>query len=110
MRATAKAIRTLIRRILAWGLVIGGALITPLPIPVGLPMIAVGLALLIPGNPGVRRWVTRLRGRFPVTSERLNHIESPGLLKRLIRITRPRPKRPNDKGSAPCHQTDTKSS
>lgn len=75
-----------------WMLVIGGAILTPLPIPLGLLSLSLGLALLAHDSRRIRHLVRRLRRRFPTFSERLARLEqhAPHWLARVIRHTEPR--------------------
>lgn len=55
-------------------LVICGIIITPLPIPIGLILILLGLSLLVPALPVLKRWLTLFRSRFPKASDKLRRI------------------------------------
>ena len=68
-------LRRLSDLLLGWVLVISGLLITPLPLPVGLLLLVLGLALLIRRSQWVRGRIMRLRGRYPVISARLRRLE-----------------------------------
>jgi hypothetical protein len=83
------------RLFVGWLLVIGGGILTPLPVPVGLLCLALGLALLANDSLWVRRRIRRLRARYPVFSERLAHAgrRAPRWLARAIRRTDPGAKR-----------------
>lgn len=80
-----------------WLLVLGGGILTPLPIPVGLLLLGLGLALLARDNQGLRRAIRRLRARYPAFSTRLGRVgqRAPRWLARLIRLTEPR-RKPSD--------------
>lgn len=75
-----------------WLLVTGGAILTPLPIPVGLLMLSLGLLLLARDSRWMRRRLRALRGRHPRLSRRLTRLGGhvPAGLARLIRLTEPR--------------------
>jgi hypothetical protein len=75
-----------------WVLVVGGGILTPLPIPVGLLLFGLGLAVLARDSRMVRHGVRRLRARYPGLSARLNDAgrRAPRWLARLIRLTEPR--------------------
>jgi len=71
--------------------VIGGLIVTPLPIPLGLIMVIFGLSLLIPSLPVLRRWLQLLRMRYPKVSARLRHIHPhlPAFARRVVDDTEP---------------------
>ena len=46
-------------------LVVAGAILTPTPIPLGLIMLTIGLALLAPYMPPVQALIRRIRGKWP---------------------------------------------
>ena len=48
-----------------WPLVVAGVIITPLPIPVGLLLLGLGVSILMPCSPSMRLLVKRLRRRYP---------------------------------------------
>lgn len=72
-------------------LILMGLVILPLPIPVGLLMIILGVSLIVPAIPALGRFLTRMRRRYPVTSHKLNRISTklPGFIRRVIRDTDP---------------------
>lgn len=72
-------------------LIVAGLLVLPLPVPVGLLMIILGVSLLVPTIPALSRYLKRLRCRYPVASSRLNHISPrlPGFVRRVIEETDP---------------------
>ena len=72
-------------------LVAVGIIMTPLPIPVGLLMILVGLSLLVSVIPALRRYLVRMRRHYPETSARLRELNHklPGFLQRLLTETDP---------------------
>jgi hypothetical protein len=75
-----------------WLLIPLGLVITPLPIPLGILMILIGLGLLVRDSRGIRSKLRRLRARFPGISARLSVWEdrSPRLIRGLLRRTDPR--------------------
>lgn len=75
-----------------WLLVAGGAMLTPLPIPVGLLLLAIGLLLLARDSRWMRERLRALRRRYPSLSARLTQLarHAPAGLARLIRLTDPR--------------------
>lgn len=76
--------------LLGWVLVISGILITPLPVPIGLVLLALGLVLLIQRSLFVRRQLRALRTRYPKLSSRLRHAEPRlGRLGSVLRKTDP---------------------
>jgi hypothetical protein len=68
-----------------------GAVITPLPIPIGLLLIALGLTLLAYDSKIVRHWIRLLRQRFPGFSDRLRKMEprSGSLVGQVLKKTDP---------------------
>lgn len=54
--------------------IIAGVLLFPLPIPVGLPLIAIGLAFLLRSFPAVRRWVRRRASKVPILAKALAYL------------------------------------
>ena len=52
-----------------WFLVIVGAILFPLPIPLGAPMLAAGFLVLARESRWIRRIIGRLRQRYPETSQ-----------------------------------------
>ncbi|MCK0068858.1 hypothetical protein [Kordiimonas laminariae] len=90
-----------IKKLLRWaalpvgGLVfIVGAITFPLPLPTGLILMVVGIAIACI-NPLVLRWVKRKRKNFPETNEKLRKAEPhlPAFLRRFLRRTDTRNKR-----------------
>ena len=73
-------------------LVIGGIIVTPLPIPFGIIMIIIGLSLLASPVPKVRDYLTSVRRRYREFSDKLNRIKSklPSLARQLIEDTDPK--------------------
>ncbi|ADE15202.1 conserved hypothetical protein [Nitrosococcus halophilus Nc 4] len=51
-----------------------GLIIFWLPIPLGLPLILIGLPILIKHSPRVRNWTERLAGKYPVVEQILKRI------------------------------------
>ena len=72
-------------------LIVAGLLVLPLPVPVGLLMIILGVSLLVPAIPALARYLKRIRRRYPITSQRLNHISPrlPRFVRRVIEETDP---------------------
>ncbi len=68
-----------------------GLLLFPLPIPFGLPLMLVGLALLLQNSMYWQRQFKRLRLKFSGFSQRLNRIKPklPEFARRLIEKTDP---------------------
>ena len=65
-----------------WLLIVAGAILFPLPVPLGAPMLAAGFLVLARESKLIRRWIGRLRQRYPETSRwlqtwaRQRHIDS----------------------------------
>lgn len=55
----------IVHQLLGSVLVISGAILTPTPIPIGLIMLTIGLALLAPYMPPVQRMVRYVRRKWP---------------------------------------------
>ncbi len=72
-------------------LIVAGLLVLPLPVPVGLLMIILGVSLLVPAIPALARYLKRIRRHYPITSQRLNHISPrlPGFVRRVFDETDP---------------------
>ena len=72
-------------------LIVAGLLVLPLPVPVGLLMIILGVSLLVPAIPALARFLKRIRHRYPITSQRLNLISPklPGFVRLVIEETDP---------------------
>lgn len=86
--------------VVGWILLVIGGILLPTPIPVGLPMVAVGLILVTPQSPVARRLLQSLRDRFPNLHNWLerHRVRMPDYFQRVIRITRPRRFRRRAKG------------
>jgi hypothetical protein len=86
-------------------LLLGGMVMFPLPIPIGLPMIAAGLALLISSSQGFAMLVQRFRQRRPGFDGWLREVEPkiPALFRIPLRRTDPQtqPERPGTTVEAP---------
>ncbi len=72
-------------------LVIAGVILTPTPIPFGLIMLTLGLALLAPYFTPVRRVVRGIRRRWPRIDETLrrNRDRFPAVIRQTIDRTHP---------------------
>lgn len=72
-------------------LVIGGIILTPMPIPLGIISIVIGLSLLVGSVPEIRVWLTQARRRYQEFSNKLNSIKHrlPAIARRLIEDTDP---------------------
>lgn len=84
-------------RIILAVLLIGlGLVITPLPIPVGLLLIALGIIILAYNNNRVTRLLRILRRRFPKLSRALLRLEQRNIIfiSRVLRSTNPAEKMP----------------
>lgn len=95
MSEISPAVRTTLKLwklILGWALVLIGLVMTPLPIPVGLLMVAAGLSLLIVESRSVRRAFQYLRGHWPRFNAWLLNASKklPESLRRVLRMTEPR--------------------
>ncbi|WP_430462117.1 PGPGW domain-containing protein [Thalassolituus sp. LLYu03] len=84
-------IRRSIHSIAGFLLVIAGIIITPMPIPLGIILIILGLSMLASSVPAVRHFLRDTRGRYRVFSARLNHMKPrlPAFARRLIEDTDP---------------------
>ncbi|WP_221798256.1 PGPGW domain-containing protein [Oceanobacter mangrovi] len=72
-------------------LVLGGIVVTPLPIPFGILMIVIGLSLLVTTVPKIRHWLKQLRHKYQQTSAGLNRLKPrlPAFARKLIEDTDP---------------------
>jgi hypothetical protein len=68
-----------------------GLIMFPLPIPLGAPMIAVGVVILISHSRGAARFMTYLRVAYPVFNRTIQTLEmkAPKSVARSLRRTRP---------------------
>jgi hypothetical protein len=74
-------------------LVVGGAILAPTPIPVGLLMLTTGLVLLAPYSPQVQRVVRASRRKWPKVDAALarSRARMPDFVKAAIDKTTPAP-------------------
>ncbi len=82
----------LLHKITGSFLVLAGMVVLPMPIPLGLIMIALGLALLAPYFKPVQKLVRNLRRKYPKMDDamlRLKH-RSPRVIQVTIEKTNPR--------------------
>jgi hypothetical protein len=72
-------------------LVVAGAILTPTPIPFGLIMVTIGLALLAPYFRPVQGLIRKIRGRWPKidTALRRNRERFPPVIRQTIDKTHP---------------------
>ena len=86
-----RAARVWVLRVLAVILLLVGMVTFPLPIPVGLPMIVMGLALLISSSHAIASLVRQFRRRNPRLDAWLRAAEPriPGLFRAPLRKTDP---------------------
>lgn len=72
-------------------LIIAGIIVTPMPIPFGIFMIAIGLAILVSVSESVREYLKRQRKKFPKFSQSLTKIKPklPMFIRRLLEDTEP---------------------
>ena len=72
-------------------LVVGGAILTPTPVPIGLVLLTIGLALLAPYMPPVQRLVRHIRRKWPNIDRSLRrHRERfPPIIRKTIDKTHP---------------------
>ncbi|MBI1366308.1 MAG: hypothetical protein GC153_10195 [Alphaproteobacteria bacterium] len=77
-------------------LVITGAILTPTPIPVGLILLTIGLALLAPYMTPVQALVRTIRRKWPHIDASLlkHHHRFPPVIRSTIDRTHPAPKSP----------------
>ncbi len=68
-----------------------GVIITPMPIPLGIILIILGLSMLVSTIPRVRTFLQFLRRRYHVFSHKLNSIKHrlPAFARQLIEDTDP---------------------
>ncbi len=55
--------RDIVQLIIGWVIFIVGAIFFPLPIPIGLPMMIIGLAIIAPQSRFLQRWMYKKRKR-----------------------------------------------
>ena len=75
----------------AFGLILGGLILLPLPIPLGVPMILGGTGIAITTSPRIRRWVRDYRERSPRLEERISRLRPtlPPRLRRPLDVSDP---------------------
>lgn len=81
----------LLHQIFGSSLVVAGLIVLPLPIPFGLIMLTIGLALLAPYIPLVRRFIKFLRRKWPSFDQTLRRHRDrfPPVIKKTIDKTQP---------------------
>lgn len=81
----------IVRIIVGWLLVVVGGVLTPTPVPLGLPMLAAGLYLLARDSATVRRGIRRRRKALPMLSRGLDRIKGrmPAGVRGMIEATDP---------------------
>lgn len=77
--------------ILAIALILSGAVILPLPIPIGLILLVAGIVVLIISEDWARAWARKLRSRNERIDQLFKHIEkyAPPFVAEAIRRTEP---------------------
>lgn len=83
--------KSLLRIILAMTCIVLGVVITPLPIPLGLLLISLGLIVLAYDNRRVTRHIRIVRRKFPGFSQKLVPIEAKNIyfVSEVLRRTNP---------------------
>ena len=78
-------------QVLGGVLVVTGAILTPTPIPIGLILLTIGLALLAPYAPPVQTLIRAIRGKWPNVdrSLRRHHAKFPPIIRTTIDRTHP---------------------
>ena len=81
----------MLRLVMGWAMIGVGAVILPTPVPIGLIMMIVGLALVAPESKWLQGWLRRRRAAYPDFSERLVawRPRLPGIARRVIDLTDP---------------------
>lgn len=84
---------SIFHQVLGGVLVLAGAILTPTPAPIGLILLTIGLALLAPYMPPVRRLVRAIRRKWPGVDEALRRHRDrmPPVIQKTIDRTCPRP-------------------
>lgn len=82
----------IVHQVLGGVLVVFGAILTPTPIPLGLIMLTIGLALLAPYMPPVRRLIRMIRSKWPHidASLRRHRRRFPPVIRMTIARTHPK--------------------
>jgi flagellar biosynthesis component FlhA len=72
-------------------LILLGIMVLPLPIPLGLLSILIGLSILVSVVPAIRQWLMAARRRYRDTSSALERIKHrmPAFVRQLIDETNP---------------------
>ncbi len=78
-------------QVLGGVLVVSGAILTPTPIPFGLIMLTIGLALLAPYMPPVQALIRAIRRKWPHIDKSLrrHHHRFPAVIRSTIDKTHP---------------------
>lgn len=103
---------TIIHKIGGLLLVIVGLIVLPMPIPLGLIMITIGLALLAPYMPMVQRLIVTLRTKWPTIDASLirNRHRFPQIVKTTIdKTTIPKIESDTMDNQKPTHDQSTTS-
>jgi len=81
----------LLHKILGSTALLFGAVLLPLPIPLGLPLLVIGLALWAPYLPFVQGWVRSLRRKYPNLNAQLIRYRErvPPVIQKTIDKTHP---------------------
>jgi hypothetical protein len=81
-----------VRLVGGWVLLVAGLIVLPLPIPLGLLMTLLGLAILVGESHLIRRLICRWRARNPRVCRRLKAMQasSPRLVRQFIELTDPK--------------------
>jgi len=86
--------RRVIRLSLAWPLLIAGLLLWPMPLPLGLPLTIIALAMLVHDSKTVRGGLMKARRRYQGVDRRLRTTSRitwlPRFARRMLRLTDPR--------------------
>jgi hypothetical protein len=74
---------------------LAGIITLPLPLPTGIPLLALGLVMVLAVSPWAMRLLRRLRRKFPRLDGLFQTVEdrAPARLGRILRRTRPRPQK-----------------
>ncbi len=81
-----------VQAVIGWLFILVGLVLWPLPLPFGLIMLIIGIALVVPTSPGMRRLLRGLRKRYPVLDRQLERMRPhlPKFMRTMIERTRPR--------------------
>ncbi|GEM_PF-1058324 len=95
--------RDIVQLIIGWVIFVVGAIFFPLPIPIGLPMMIIGLAIIAPQSRFLQRWVYKRRRRNEGLNKKMIFVRAyvPPFVQKFIDITCPEKYKKKHKANVP---------